>query len=344
MRFGRSVMSDAGQAIRFAVVGLGMGFSRAKMCQQTEGAELVAVCEIDEARGQRAVKELQVPWLPDYDELLKRDDVDVVFLLTESGKHAQMGVKAAQAGKHLISTKPLEVTLQGCDAVISACREAGVMLAVDFQERYTAKTHRMRAALAAGLLGELILIEARLKWFRGDAYYEGWHGTWELDGGGSLMNQSVHLIDLLQWFGGPVERVFGQMAVRDHKIETEDVGTGLVRFANGAFGSIIGTTTFPANDVYELEIHGTKAAIGQGTLIGDYWRARDQNISEPAAPEGAPSNIYEDVIRHLTTDQPLLCDGVEGRKSVELVLAIYKSAIEGRPVELPLDGFAPPKA
>jgi predicted dehydrogenase len=314
------------------------------MCLETEGAELVAVCEIDEKRGQRAVDELGVTWIRDYDELLQRDDVDVVFLLTESGKHAEMGIRAAQAGKHVISTKPLDVTLEACDALISACKEAGVMLAVDFQERYEPKTYRMRAALEQGLLGDLILVEARLKWFRGDPYYEGWHGTWELDGGGSLMNQSVHLIDLLQWFGGPVEQVFGQMAVRDHKIETEDIGTAVVKFANGAFGSIVGTTTFPANDIYELEVHGQKAAAGKGTLIGDYWRARDEDSAEPAMPEGVPCNVYEDVMRHLKTGEPVLCNGVEGRKSVELVLAVYKSALEDRPFTLPLDGFTPPKA
>jgi UDP-N-acetyl-2-amino-2-deoxyglucuronate dehydrogenase len=337
-------MSGASEPVGFAVVGLGMGFSRAKTCLETAGAKLAAVCDIDEVRGRRAQEQLGVPWVREYEQVLRRDDVDVVFLLTPSGMHGEMGAAAAGAGKHVICTKPLDVTLEACDGLIRACEEAGVLLAVDFQERYELKTRRMRAALAAGLLGDLILVEARLKWFRGDAYYEGWHGTWKYDGGGSLMNQTVHLIDLLQWFGGPVERVFGQIAVRDHKIETEDVGTAVVRFANGAFGSIVGTTTFPANDVYEFEVHGTKAAAGKGRLIGDYWRSREEGVAEPAAVEGEPGNVFEDVVRHLRGGAAVACDGREGRKSVELILAIYKSAAEGRPVKLPLDSFAPPKS
>jgi len=335
-------MGQSDQTVRFGIVGLGMGFGRAKLCRETVGAALSAVCDIDDERCARAERELEVPVVRDYDALLKRDDVDVVFLLTPSGMHAEMGVAAAGAGKHVVCTKPLDVTLEACDSLIGACRDAGVLLAVDFQERYTEKVYRMRRALETGLLGDLILLEARLKWFRADAYYEGWHGTWKLDGGGSLMNQTVHMIDLLQWFGGPVKRVYGQMAVRDHQIETEDVATAGVQFAGGAFGSIVGTTTFPSSDVYEFEVHGTKAAAGRGTVLGEYWRARDESVTEPEAPAGEPSNIFEDVVRHLRTGKPVTCDGAEGRKSVELILAVYKSAIEGRAIELPLDGFTPP--
>lgn len=337
-------MHDRDEAVRFAIVGLGMGFSRAKTCLQTAGARLVAVCDVDEQRGRRAEQELSVPWLRDYEQLLRRDDVEVVFLLTPSGMHSQMGLAAAQAGKHVVCTKPLDVTLEACDSLIEACQRAGVSLAVDFQERYRPKTRQMRAAIDQGLLGELILLEARLKWFRGDAYYQGWHGTWKYDGGGSLMNQTVHLVDLVQWFGGPVRRVFGQMAVRNHAIETEDVAVGLVEFASGAFGSIVATTTWPENLVYELEVHGTKAATAKGRLIGEYFRARDEQVSEPPPPADAPNNIFEDMVAHLRRGQPVACDGSEGRKSVELVLAIYKSAIEARPIEMPLSHFRPPVA
>jgi len=328
--------------IRFAVVGLGMGFGRSKLCQQTEGAELVAVCDIDAERASKAESELGVPCVRDYDELIKRDDVDVVFLVTPSGMHVQQCEAAAAEGKHVATTKPMDVTLDACDRMIAACDRAGVMLAVDFQERYSIKTRRMRAALEQGLLGDLILTEARLKWFRGDAYYEGWHGTWAVDGGGSLMNQSIHMIDLLQWFGGPVESVFGQMAVRTHKIETEDVATATIRFANGGFGVVVGTTTFPESKFYEFEIHGTKAAAGNGSVLGEYFKALDDAVIEPQANPEDPNNIFEDVVRHLQTDEPVVCDGVEGRKSVELILAIYTSAMTGRPVTLPLDGFTPP--
>jgi len=333
-------MSD--KPVRFAIVGLGMGMGRANLCQQVAGAELAAVCDLDEQRGKRAEAKFGVPWIPDYAKLLERDDVDVVFLLTPSGMHAEMGIQAAKAGKHVVCTKPLDVTLEAIDSLIEACRQAGVLLAVDFQERYTPIVQRVRAAIDGGLFGDLILLQTTLKWFRGDAYYEGWHGTWKYDGGGALMNQTVHLIDLLQWLGGPIEQVYGRMGVFTHRIETEDLGLGLVDFASGAKGVIVGTTTFPESRSYELELHGSRGAAAWGTLSGQYWKFLEQEVKLPARPADAPSNIFEDVVAALRCGRPVACDGAEGRKSVELILAIYKSAQEGRPVQLPLTHFEPP--
>jgi len=330
------------EPVRFAIVGLGMGMPRARMCQQTEGARLVAVCDINEQRGRKAEAELGVPWVSDYGKLLERDDIDVVFLLTPSGMHAEMGIQAARAGKHVVCTKPIDVTLEAIDALISACQQAGVLLAVDFQERYAPFTQRVRRAVQEGLLGNLILLEARLKWYRSQEYYEGWHGTWKLDGGGSLMNQSIHLIDLVQWLGGPVRSVFGRMGVYTHQIETEDLGLGLIDFENGAKGVIVGTTTYPESRYFEIEVHGSKGAAAWGSINGEYSKFLDESASLPEPPADAPKNIFEDVVRALRTGQNVLCDGSEGRKSVELILAIYKSAMENRPVELPLKDFTPP--
>ncbi len=341
-------MTDSQTPVNFAVVGLGMGHGRAGLCTQTQGAHLAAVCDTDEARGKKAATEHNTEWVAEYDKLLERPDVDVVFLLTPSGMHAEMGMAAARTGKHVACTKPIDVRLEAIDKLIRACDEAGVMLACDFDERYNPAKRRVRRAIDAGLFGPLIMLEARLKWYRTDEYFEGWHGTWQYDGGGSLMNQSVHLIDLLQWFGGPVEEVYGRMGIYNHDIETEDAAAATVRFASGALGVIVGTTTFPENRVFEIEVHGPKGAAALGSVNGEYLKLVGEGgdeapaPEEPPAPEWEPSNIFEDVVSHLRRGTPLACTGVEARKSVELILAVYTSAIENRAVRLPLDGFTPP--
>lgn len=335
-------MSGSDKPVRFAVVGLGMGTGRARLCTETPGAELAAVCDIDQERGREAAKELDTVWIRDYDELLTRDDVEAVFILTPSGMHASMGIAAAKAGKHVVSTKPIDIRLEAIDELIATCEQAGVMCACDFEERYNPAKRRVRRAIDADLFGPLILVEARLKWYRTDEYFEGWHGTWKLDGGGSLMNQSVHLIDLLQWFGGPVAEVHGRMGIFNHDIETEDAAVATLRFESGALGVVVGTTTFPENRVFEIEVHGPKGAAALGTVNGEYFKLMDASASEPPAPEFEPKNIFEDVVGHLRRSTPLACTGVEARKSVELILAIYTSAIENRTVQLPLAGFTPP--
>jgi predicted dehydrogenase len=328
--------------VRFAIVGLGMGRVRAKDCKQTPGAELALLCDADQERLAKNTAEFEVPGTTSFEEVLKRDDVDAVMILTPSGMHADMGIAAAKAGKHVICTKPLDVSLPAIDRLVKACDKAGVLLAVDFQERYTDMPQRVRAALDQGMFGDLILIEARLKWFRGDQYYEGWHGTWKMDGGGSLMNQTVHLIDQLQWYGGDIEQVVGRMKVCTHKIETEDLGLALVDFKNGAKGVIVGTTTFPESRVYDMEIHGTRMAAAWGSINKEYCRSLPEGTNLPPRPADAPKSVFEDVFGALRHGKKVLVDGREGRKSVELILAIYNSALTGRPVKLPLKAFRPP--
>jgi predicted dehydrogenase len=186
---------------------------------------------------------------------------------------------------------------------------------------------------------EAVLIET---WYRDDPYYEGWHGTWKMDGGGSLMNQTVHLIDQLQWYGGAVEQVVGRMKVYTHKIETEDLGLALVDFKNGAKGVIVGTTTFPESRTYDMEIHGSKFAAAWGSVNGQYCKSLPAGTELPPRPAEAPRNIFEDVIGALRHGRKVMVDGREGRKSVELILAVYKSAVTGKPVKLPLKSFTPP--
>lgn len=314
--------------IGFAVVGLGMGANRAREVVATPGAKLVAVCDIDQARLEKVVAEHGCEGTTDYCELLDRDDIDVVYVMTPSGLHAQVSIDAARAGKHVITTKPIETTLEKADAMIDACRQAGVQLLVDFGNRYSPDVNKIKAALEQGLFGDLILAEARLKWYRSDAYYneswQQWHGSWALDGGGSLINQTVHYVDLLCWFMGAPETVRGRIGVYNHDIESEDMSLAMLHYPNGAEGVIVCTTTFPDDQPAGIEIHGTKGAVICQNAQIVYWKA-DGDIQSPACPTCAADNM----VKTLREGLPLWCDGPEGRKSLSLIRAVYESALNG---------------
>ena len=317
--------------LRFGVVGLGMGRSRSNLITETEGAQLVAVADLIEERRQAAIEAFGCDTHADALEMFDRDDIDVAMIMTPSGLHAKLGIEAAKRGVHVITTKPMDVALENCDALIRACEENGVKLLVDFGQRYNEENRRMRAVLEMGALGKPILCELRMKWFRADTYYEGWHGSWALDGGGSVMNQGVHYIDLMQWLMGPVDRVLGaHYGVYAHQnCETEDLTSAILQFKNGAIGTVLTTTTFPGDNVSMIQIHGEKGIIGLGPSVWDF-KEEAPNINLPPYPE----NVIQDAIRVIRDGAKPAVDGDEGKKSVALNLAIYESARTGTPVTL----------
>lgn len=321
------------EPIRFGVIGLGMGMSRARTIFETEGAELVAVSALEPDRRQRAVEQFGCEEHADYLELLDRDDIDVAMIMSYSGLHADMGIEAAKRGKHVITTKPMDITVAKCDALIEACEKAGVKLLVDFGERYREVNRKIKKAMDLGVLGKPILGEVRLKWWRAESYYEGWHGTWALDGGGSAMNQGVHQIDLLQWFLGRPTAVYGRFGVYAHRnVETEDLAAAFVDFENGALGVILTTTTMPKGDTTTVEIHGDRGAILAGRGPAE-WVLPDDAPALDVPP--GPRNVIEDALAVLNEGAEPACDGHEGRKSVELVCALYESGRRGEKVTLP---------
>ena len=253
--------------------------------------------------------------------------------MTPSGTHADFAIEAARAGKHVISTKPIEVTLDRADQMINACHEAGVILAIDFEARYMAENVRVKQAVDEGRLGRMILGEVRLKWFRNDAYYEGWHGTWQYDGGGALINQSVHQIDLLVWYMGAVESVQGQIGVFNHDIETEDLGMAMIRFRSGAVGMILGTTTCPVTIPAAVELHGTKGLITTSGNGIDTWHLPNE-LKEDSFSYDGPQNVIEDMIQLVRFGGKPLITGEEAKKSLALVLAIYESSRTGDTIPL----------
>ena len=320
--------------VGFGVIGLGMGASRCEMVARTPGARLVAVADIDARKAQEIADRHGVDWYTDYRKMLERKDIDVVYVMTPSGLHGQMAVDAAQAGKHVVVTKPMEVTLEKADRMIQVCRDCGVKLAVDFEQRYSRHNLKIKVAIDEGRLGKLVLGEARMKWHRTQQYYEGWHGTWEMDGGGSLINQTIHWIDLLLWFMGPVESVFGRTGVFTHRIETEDLGAAILTFENGAMGTILGTTTWYRDDPPVVEVHGEKGYVGIRGWELALWKFDEE--FEVSLPERWPSNVVEDMVGALKDGREPVVDGPEGRKSLEVVKAIYESSRTGEVVKLPL--------
>lgn len=324
----------------------------AKSVAELPGARLVAVADIipEKARKFAETHGAQA-WYDDYRALLERDDVDLVCICTPSGLHGQIGIDAARAGKHVLTEKPMDVTLEQADRLIEACRSAGVKLGVVFQRRFAGISRAIKKAVEDGDLGKLILGDVYLKYYRGQEYYDqdAWRGTWALDGGGVLMNQGIHGIDLLQWFMGPVASVYAHTATMARRIEAEDTAVAVVRFASGALGIIEGSTAvYPGLD-HRIEISGEKGTIlVEGEEIKRWEIAGDEQKKPVATWDIGVDKIARnpsiigigghklqiaDMLDAIRNDREPAVNGEEGRKALAIILAIYRSAATGQPVD-----------
>ncbi|MCA9130045.1 MAG: Gfo/Idh/MocA family oxidoreductase [Planctomycetales bacterium] len=344
--------------IGFGIVGCGMIANfHARAIADLPDAKLVACFNRTAPKADKLVGEFGGVAYTDLDEMLAHPGLDVVTLCSPSGAHMEPCLAAARAGKHVIVEKPLDVTLQRCDAMIQACDSAGVKLATIFPSRFHRSSQLMKQAVESGRFGKLALGDAYVKWFRTQEYYDSgaWRGTWELDGGGALMNQAIHSVDLLLWLMGPAIDVVANTATLAHeRIEVEDVATASIRFANGALGVIEATTAGFPGSLKKIEISGS-----QGTAILEEediikWefaqsQAGDEQLrqemlgrtktgggaADPAAiGHHAHAKLFADFLESIRDDRPPAIDGREGRRSVELILAIYESARTGRRVAL----------
>jgi UDP-N-acetyl-2-amino-2-deoxyglucuronate dehydrogenase len=293
----------------------------------------------------------------DLDAMLAHPGLDVVCICTPSGAHLEPAIKAAKAGKHVVVEKPLEITVARCDAIIEACHSANVRLCSIFPSRFSQANLALKAAIDSGRFGRLTLGDTHVKWWRTQDYYDSgkWRGTWELDGGGALMNQAIHNIDLLQWLMGEVESVQAITALLVHeRIEVEDTAVAAVRFKSGALGVIEAATSAFPGLLKRTEIHGENGSARVEQDDVTLWTFRDSRPgdSEMATPKVAetggaadPRAISHaghrdqliDFLRAIDTNTPALVDGREGRKAVEIIRAIYQSSRTGRAVTLPLD-------
>ena len=327
--------------VRFGILGLGVGANRARLAAKTEDAELVCVCDLQEEKAKQIAGELNCEWTTRYDDMLRREDIDVIGVFTPSGTHCDCAIKAIQAGKDVFVTKPMDISLEKCDAAIEAARDADVILAVDFQMRYDETAQKMKLALDNGRLGRLILGDLRMKWYRSQEYYEGgyphgWRKRRETEGG-SAANQGVHFIDLLQWFMGPVKTVYGRSGTFAHNIETEDLSMALITFENDAWGSIVTTTVNYPPLGSSIEITGENGSIVWRDGNVELYKLKDNpepSLDEFKLDPDRPRNIIEDMVSAIKKGSKVMVDGVEGRKSVAIINAIYESSKTGKVIEL----------
>jgi predicted dehydrogenase len=334
-----------------AVIGLGRGRAHIHALIRAEGAELLAVCDKNKDAAERVAAEFGVDAYTDIDDLLKREDIELIHVCTPNGLHSEMLLKIAEAGKHAITEKPLDITLDRIDRAIEAFASRGLQLGCIFQMRLMPGVREMKRAVSEERLGKLILGNAHIKWYRTQQYYDengGWRGTWAWNGGGSLMNQAIHTIDLLQWIMGPVQSVVGHTQISTHRIETEDIGVALIKFANGAFGTIAGTTAAYPGFGTSLEIFGTDGGIAMKDNLISQWKVRGDTMASEeadilhkfggsyAATRETTFKQIQDMVDAVRNNRPPQITGKEGRDAVEIVLAIYESSKTGKEVHLPL--------
>ena len=346
--------------LEFGIIGCGMiARFHARAIQDIPGARLIGCYSRNPTTAKSFADEWGVTPHAKLEQLLADKKLDVVCICSPSGAHAEPAVAAAKAGKHVIVEKPLEINLNRCDRIINACEKNGVVLSTIFPSRFHAASQLVKKAIDAGKFGRLTLGDAFVKWYRTQEYYDSgkWRGTWDLDGGGALMNQAIHNVDLLTWLMGPVVEITATTATLAHKrIEVEDVATASLRFENGALGTIVATTAAWPGWLKKIEIHGSSgsAAIEEEDI--KVWQfskmtARDRKIvagyssltetgggaSDPGAiGHAGHTKQIKNVIKAIKTGGAPEIDGHEGRRSVEIIRAIYKSAKSGRKVTLPL--------
>jgi len=336
------------ETIGFAILGAGMvaDYHRQAIAANAElGARLVVVGHYNPARFADISHQCGVPCVHQ-EELLAHPEVDVVCVCTPSGQHAAQAVAAASAGKHVLVEKPMALSLADAEAMIAACEQANVQLGVVLQRRAEPLFQRIHRAIQAGDLGDLTLGVVTLPYYRPQAYYDqaDWRGTWALDGGGVLMNQGIHLVDLLVWYMGDPVQVQAQAATLHRHIEVEDTLAATLRFANGALATITATTTAAPGFPHRIEIYGTGGCIqveGESVCRWELANPAKATVEPPdisapadAGAGGDPRGIrptghialFRDFIHALRAKHPLQIDGAEGRRSLATVLAIYQAA------------------
>ncbi len=354
----------------FGIVGAGViAATHAEAIGSLPGARLAAVTDVDGQRAAALAAASGADVEPGLDELLGRPDVDVVCVCVPSGMHADVGVRAAAAGKHLVVEKPIDVTLEAADRLIAAAAQAGVGMTVISQSRFYPGLIELRGLIDQGTLGRLVFGEASTKWYRSQGYYDSadWRGTWALDGG-ALMNQGVHYVDLLRWCAGPVTEVTALCQTADHRLEAEDVALALLRFASGAVGTIIASTAMYPGFPQRLEIAGTggtvvveNGEIVHRSLLADRDDEPERGSGGAAAGDGAggsaPATAADpaavgtsghaaqiaDLLASIEEGRPPAITGQDGRDALEIICAVYQSARENRTIALPVPAGAGPR-
>lgn len=341
------------KALRFALVGCGRIAKRHSELlgyDQIENAQLATVCDVKPERAKSIGEKFEVPFYTDMHQMMESEEVDVAVVLTESGSHAQNVVDLARYGKHIMVEKPMALTLEDADRMIVACDEARIKLFVVKQNRFNVPVIKLREALETGRFGKLVLGTVRVRWSRNQAYYDqdAWRGTWAMDGG-VLSNQASHHIDLLEWMMGDVDSVYAVSTTALVDIEAEDTAVVTLRFRNGALGVIEATTATRPKDLEgSISILGEQGSVEIGGFAVNEMKTwnftepepedekvlKDYSVNPPNVYGFGHQEYYEHVVDSIVNGHPHLVDGLQGRKSLELITAIYESIETGQPVSL----------
>jgi len=339
--------------LHFGIIGVGnIAQNHIAAIEETPGAVLVAVADCDPERARSFAAEHGGTAYTDYRDLLTRDDVDAVAICTPHDLHAPMTCDAAAAHKHVLCEKPMARTVAECDAMIAACERAGVTLGVIFQSRFELLARKVKTLIDDGRLGPLLWVSANTIWYRTDEYYRSapWRGTWAREGGGVLINQAIHTIDQLLWYTGMPVRVTAQTRTLHHSIEVEDCALAILEYADNRLGFIQGTTVAYPGYPERLEFYGARGSAifhkGQGKLEWHLLDPREDGEEKAEVKSGAarPMDIgtaghiaqFQDFAAAIREHRRPVVDGHEGRMSIEVVEAVYRSARANMPVSLPL--------
>lgn len=336
----------------YGVLGLGVGMAHAEAAFASEKADLVALCDINKDRLNDAAEAFPgAAAYSDFDDMLADDRVDIVSICLPSGMHAEYAVKALRAGKHVLCEKPIDITLEAAERIEAARLETGLRCGICMQNRNNINMRPIKEAIDSGRMGRLLFGTFAVKWFRPAGYFAStpWRGTWAMDGGGSLMNQSVHTVDLMQWLMGDVESVTSKMELFEHDIETEDFTASLVTFKSGATATFLSTTCAYPGLATEICIYGTGGSVEADADRLLTWRMKDspdyeaeeremlkkygQGNSLSTLPVGHVSMV-EDIISAVIEERDPLVLPREGMKSLRIVRAIYDSARSGEKIFL----------
>lgn len=348
--------------MRYALIGCGRISPNHVQAAKNNELEIVAICDIVEKNMDDTIIKFELPATvkkyTDYKEMLASEKPELVAIATESGKHAVIALDCIDAGCNVIIEKPIALSIKDAQAIIDRAKEKGVKLCANHQNRFNKSVQKIRDAYEKNRFGRLFYGTAHIRWNRGWEYYSRapWRGTWAQDGG-ALMNQCIHNIDLLRWMmGGEVDEVMAYTDKLNHDyIEAEDLGIALVKFKNSAYGIVEGTTDiYPKNLEETLYIFGEKGTVkagGQSVNVIEEWNFSDA-LDDPEYVKKTfhenPPNVYgfghtplyADVIDAIKNDRDPYVTGEDGKNALEMVLAIYKSAAEGRPVKFPLEDCA----
>ena len=317
--------------------------THARAARSVPGVEIAAVYGSNAEKVERLAKEHGAKPYGEIEAFLAHRPMEMVIIGSPSGLHAAQGIQAARHGLHVLVEKPIDISVERADALTSECQRAGVKLGVIFQDRFKPEIRRLKQLLAGEKLGKILLVDARVKWYRPPEYYAGsrWRGTWALDGGGALMNQGVHTVDLLLWLLGDVVGLQARAATMLHDIETEDTALAMLEFASGAIGTLEVTTAAYPGYPRRVEITGTEGTVvlEHDRLVAIDLRAGAEEVEHEQMEDRNPSasspvvsdvrghqSAIEDFIRAIKEDGTPACDGREGRRSVALIEAIYRAA------------------